>query len=196
MSASTEAFGVEDFDAAVLGGGLPPAAEALIRQAGLIRQQVPEAQALLEQACLIAPGHPATLIALYRFHFYGNRLVEAREVAVTALQVGLAALGLPTRWQDVSAEAFPLSRSAALEPLPRFFLFTLKGYAYLNLRLGDLDIGREAIAKLDELDPKDVVGYRVLDAVLARMGRDDVGYEDCPDIAQSSTQHAVAEAST
>jgi tetratricopeptide (TPR) repeat protein len=181
---------VADFDTAVLGGGLPPAAEALIKQAGLIRQQVPEALALLEQACLVAPGHPATLIALYRFHFYGNRLAEAREVAVRALDMALAALSLPARWQDVAAD----TRFTVLEPLPRFLLFTLKGYAYLSLRLGELDLGRAAIAKLDELDPKDEVGYRVLHAVLARMGRDDIGYEDCPDIAQAAP--AMAEAAS
>ncbi|HSD36048.1 MAG TPA: hypothetical protein VLC92_00985 [Rhodocyclaceae bacterium] len=196
MSASSFSYEVAneafDFDVAVLGGGLPLAAEALIARAGLIRQQVAEALALLEQAHVIAPRHPATLIALYRFHFYGNRLPEARDVALRALDMALAALGLPSRWQDVEADAcFTL-----LEPLPRFFLFTLKGYAYLSLRLGELDAGREAIAKLDALDPQDEVGYRVLDAVLARMGRDDFGYEDCPDITQMSAASALAEAST
>ena len=71
----------------------------------------------------------------------------------------------------------------ALEPLPRFYLFSLKGYAYLSLRLGELDTGRAALAKLGELDPANRVGHRVLDDVLARMGRDDIGYEDCPDVA-------------
>lgn len=184
MHVTGEAFEVEDIDAAVLGGGLPPEAEALIQQAGFIRQQVAEALALLEQAYRLAPSHPATLIALYRFHFYGNRLSEAREIAILALEVALAALGLPRRWREVEADTFPLPSSGVLEPLPRFFLFTLKGYAYLSLRLGELDIGREAIGKLNQLDPGDVVGHRVLEVVLARMGRDDLGYEDCPDIAQ------------
>lgn len=191
MSSSSPASNVADFDVAVLGGGLPPAAEALIRRAGLNRNDVASAQALLEEARALAPTHPAVLIALYRFHFYGNRLAQARAVAIDALPVALMALGLrTTRWQDVTAESFPHDRSAALEPLPRFFLFTLKGYAYLSLRLGELDEGRAAIARLNELDPGDEVGYRVLDTVLARMGRDDLGYEDCPDIAGARTVSA------
>lgn len=181
-----------DFDLAVLGGGLPPAAEALIAQAGLIRQQLPQALALLEQAYVMAPRHPATLIALYRFHFYGNRLADAREVALRALDMASAALALPRRWQDVQ----PGAHFAALEPLPRFFLFTLKGYAYLSLRLGELDSGRQALDKLRELDAQDQVGHGVLHAVLARMGRDDVGYEDCPDISQSGSDRTVAEVTT
>ena len=172
---------IADFDSAVLGAGLPPAAEALIAEAGLIRQQTAAAQALLEQARALAPSHPATLIALYRFHFYGNRLPQARVVAIEALQVASAALQLAPRWQDVT----PDPRFARLEALPRFYLFTLKGLAYLSLRLGELDLGRAALNKLAELDPGDAVGARVLDAVLQRMGRDDWGYEDCPDLTQA-----------
>ena len=57
--------------------------------------------------------------------------------------------------------------------LPRFYLFTLKGYAYLQMRLGDLDEGRAAVIKLLELDPSDKIGARVLLGVLDRMGQDD-----------------------
>jgi len=46
--------------------------------------------------------------------------------------------------------------------LPRFYLFTLKGYAYLQMRLGNLHEGRAAVMKLLELDPSDKVGARVL----------------------------------
>jgi hypothetical protein len=59
--------------------------------------------------------------------------------------------------------------------LPRFYLFTLKGYAYLQMRLGDLDEGRAAVAKLLELDPSDKIGARVLFEVLERVGLDDEG---------------------
>ena len=57
--------------------------------------------------------------------------------------------------------------------LPRFYLFTLKGYAYLQMRLGNLGEGRAAVMKLLELDPSDKVGARVLLEVLDRMGLDD-----------------------
>ncbi len=44
--------------------------------------------------------------------------------------------------------------------LPRFFLFSLKGYAYLQMRLGRMEEGRLAVAKLLELDPTDKIGER------------------------------------
>lgn len=178
-----QAIGNEDalggVDLAVLGHGLPAEAEALIARAGTLRSRVAEAQALLEQACALAPDHPATLIALYRFHFYGNRLAEARTVAEQAIALASSALGLPADWTLINPDA----RFTRLEVLPRFLLFCLKGHAYLNARLGDLEASRQALAKLDELDPDDKVGHKVIKAVLARMGRDDIGYEDCPDIA-------------
>lgn len=178
-----QAIGNEDalggVDLAVLGHGLPADAEALIARAGTVRSRVAEAQALLEQACALAPGHPATLIALYRFHFYGNRLAAAREVADRAIALATSALELPADWALIAADA----RFSRLEALPRFLLFCLKGHAYLSARLGELDASRRALAKLDELDPDDKVGHKVIKAVLARMGRDDIGYEDCPDIA-------------
>jgi hypothetical protein len=59
--------------------------------------------------------------------------------------------------------------------LPRFYLFTLKGYAYLQMRLGNLEEGRTAVMKLLELDPTDKVGARVLLEVLERTGLDDDG---------------------
>jgi hypothetical protein len=148
-----------DFDVAVLGGALPPAAEALIAQAGLIRQQVPEALALLEQAHVIAPRHPATLIALYRFHFYGHRLKEAREISKQSMDIGRAALG---------DELCITDEQARFDPAARFYLFALKGHAYLSLRLGDIEAGRLALADLRQLDPQDRVGGGVLTHVLMR----------------------------
>ena len=57
--------------------------------------------------------------------------------------------------------------------VPRFFLFSLKGYAYLNMRLGYFAEGRLAAEKLLELDARDRIGARVLLDVLDRMDVDD-----------------------
>lgn len=168
-----ESFGMDD---AVLGAGLPADAERLIVQAGAIRHRVYEAEGLLEAAHDMAPRHPATLIALYRFHFYGNRLREARDIALRALDMASAALRLPPDWREVAPDA----RFTALEPLPRFYLFTLKGYAYLSLRLGEIELGQAVVVKLDELDPANQVGHHVLRDVIARIGREDADYEDEP----------------
>jgi hypothetical protein len=57
--------------------------------------------------------------------------------------------------------------------LPRFYLFTLKAYAYLQMRLGDVDEGNAAVQKLLELDPTDKVNAGILQDVWQRIGQSD-----------------------
>lgn len=165
-----------DLDMAVLGAGLPPVAESLITRAGQVRADAGQALSLLEIARSLAPDHPACLIALYRFHFYGNRLFDARRVALDAIRVAGSLLRLPEDWQAVPASAFV----GELSPLPRFFLFSLKGYAYLSLRLGEIEEGRRVLRRLAELDPQNQTGHTLLMDVLARMGREDDDEDDLP----------------
>jgi hypothetical protein len=53
----------------------------------------------------------------------------------------------------------------------RFYLWVLKGYAYLSLRLDDPVEARDALAKLRALDPDDRVGAALLEAVRQRQER-------------------------
>jgi hypothetical protein len=62
------------------------------------------------------------------------------------------------------------------EPAHRFYLFVLKAYAYLLLRLNRLVEGAQAAEKLLELDPDNKIGGQVLLDVLNRVGKDD--YDD------------------
>lgn len=193
MSATTAAAAAEpagavlaagaDFDAAVLGLGLPADAEAALREAGLQRGDPPRAMAALMRAQARAPEHPAVLIALYRHHFYGHRLAAARDVARRALRVGAAALGLPEVWRDVPAAALPGARGDAGT---RFYLFTLKGYAYLSLRLHDPVEARDALALLRALDPQDEVGGALIEAVRQRALLGDLDEADDPDAARDA----------
>jgi hypothetical protein len=153
-----------DFDSAVLGGGLPPEVEALISAAGLVRDDRAQAEPLLLQARALAPSHPATLIALYRFHFYGHRLHEAREISKQSMDIGRAALGDELTITDDQAR---------FDAAARFYLFALKGYAYLSLRLGDIEAGRQALVELRQLDPQDRVGGGLLTHVLLRAESED-----------------------
>ena len=159
----------QGFDSAVLGRGLPANVEALIAAAGQVRQDRARAEPLLLKARALAPTHPATLIALYRFHFYGHRLREAREVARESLGIARAAL-LPADHPDPVAADLPAitDEQARFDATVRFYLFTLKGFAYLNLRLGDIEVGRAALQELRRLGAQDRVGGAVLAVVLAR----------------------------
>jgi tetratricopeptide (TPR) repeat protein len=158
---------------ALLGGGLPPEAEFHLWEAGLSYHLDDVAERHLREALALAPGHAAVLIGLYRFYFYKGRLAEALTVAKLCLEKAARENSLAADWQQVAPgdAAFGHYESA----LPRFYLFTLKGYAYLQLRLGHLEEGRVAVAKLLELDPSDKIGARVLLGVLEQAGQDDDG---------------------
>lgn len=154
-----------DFDTAVLGLALPPGVEEALAEAGRRRADPPAAMAALMRAQALSPGHPAVLIALYRHHFYGHRLHAARDVARQALVVGAQALRLPGVWRHVRPQPLPGARH---DPCTRFYLFVLKGYAYLSLRLGDDVEARDALALLRALDPEDCVGAALLEGVRQR----------------------------
>ncbi len=180
MSSATE-FGAEAvfpgedaiLTAAVLGAGLPEAAERHLRLAASSYRDDDVSEAHLWQAQAAAPDHPAVLIGLYRFYFYKNRLAEALSVARACLEKAAKDNGVALDWREVKPTDAAFGDFGAI--LPRFYLFTLKGYAYLNMRLGHVEEGRAAIAKLLDLDPSDKIGAKVLLGVLERMGRDDDG---------------------
>ncbi len=174
-SGAEAVFPVEDavLTAAVLGAGLPEAAERHLRLAASSYRDEDAAESHLWQAKAAAPDHPAVLIGLYRFYFYKNRLPEALSVARVCLEKAAKDNGLSPDWHEVRSTDAAFSDFGAV--LPRFYLFTLKGYAYLNMRLGNVEEGRAAVAKLLDLDPSDKIGAKVLLGVLDRMGQDDDG---------------------
>ncbi|HEY9214374.1 MAG TPA: hypothetical protein VIQ29_16175 [Ancylobacter sp.] len=158
---------------ALLGGGLPPAAQRHLWEAALSYQLDEVAEAHLRQARAIAPDHAAVLIGLYRFYFYKGRLAEALDVAKLCLAKAARENNLAQDWKNVAADDAQFGLYENI--LPRFYLFSLKGYAYLHMRLGNLGEGHAAALKLLQLDPTDKIGARVLLDVLERMGQDDDG---------------------
>lgn len=156
---------------ALLGGGLPLQAENHLQLAGLFYHRDDVAERHLREAQVIAPDHAAVLIGLYRYYFYKGRLAEASEIARICLDKAARDNRLAADWRQVRAGDAEFSDLRAI--LPRFYLFSLKAYAYLQMRLGALAEGETAARKLMELDPGNLLGGRVLLEVLARMGADD-----------------------
>lgn len=188
-----------DFDAAVLGLAMPAGVEAALREAGARRGDAAATMAALMRAQALAPDHPAVLIAFYRHHFYGHRLDLARNVARRALVVAARALGLPAVWREAPRQPLPGARHDART---RFFLFLLKGYAYLSLRLGDGSEARDALALLREVDPQDCVGASMLEAVRQRAEAapthdgddDDLDIAACAQVTGASAWASLARA--
>jgi tetratricopeptide (TPR) repeat protein len=180
MSTGDGALSSETFDrgadeilsSPVFGVGLPAEAERHLREAALSYHLGDVAEQHLFEARRLAPSHVAVLIGLYRFYFYKNRLEETLEIAKTCLTRAAIDNSLPLDWRAVQKGDAAFASYDAV--LPRFFMFVLKGYAYLQLRLGEYAEGREAAMKLLELDPTDKVGARLLISVLDEMEAGDV----------------------
>lgn len=158
--------------AALLGAGLPAEAEKRLRAAAASYDQDEIALNHLLAARALAPTHPATLIGLYRAYFYKGRLAEALAVAESCLLRAAIDHSLSLDWRKVTHQQGDFGDFDAIGL--RFFMFALKGYAYLSMRLGHLDDAAAAIDKLLELDPVDRIGATVLLDVLNRRGLDDV----------------------
>ncbi len=151
--------------------GLPAEAAQQLRLAALSYAHDDAAERHLQNARAIAPQHAAVLIGLYRFYFYKGRLSEALVISEVCLKKAARDNGLAGDWHDVRSGDAVFGDYGAR--LPRFYLFTLKAYGYLQMRLGNTNEGLAAVTKLLELDPTDKIGANVLLGVIERIGRND-----------------------
>jgi tetratricopeptide (TPR) repeat protein len=155
----------------LFGGGLPPRAEESLREAGLTYAQAEIAEGHLRRAAEEAPDHFAVLIGFYRYYFYKGRLAEALVVCNVCLAKAAREKNFSTDWRDVRASDADFGDYD--DVLARFYMFCLKGYAYLHMRLGDLIEGSAAVEKLLELDAFDRINAKLLSGILERMGCED-----------------------
>lgn len=149
---------------------LPAVAEEQLKLASLAYADDARAEMHLTLARAVAPDNPVVKVGEYRYYFYKGRLEEALQVASDCLTRVAEELGLPTQWHSVQPTHGDFRSD---EPAHRFYLFCLKAYAYLLLRLGHMEDGRIAVDKLLQLDPDNKVGGQVLLDVLERVGRDE-----------------------
>ena len=140
---------------ALLGRDLPPAAEDALRHAGPAYAEAMRRQNGIFTRRRLAPDHPAVLIGLSLLLLQeppgrcaGDRaacLLKPR--ATTALTRTGGGCDRKTR-----------SSAATMPPRRGSIMFTLKAYAYLQLRLGDLEEGRDAALKIARAGSNGKVG--------------------------------------
>ena len=152
---------------------LSPVAEKQLRLASQSYSDSATAEMHLTLARAIAPSHPVVKVGEYRYYFYKGRLEKALTVAEECLLIVAKELGVPANWRAVEPKH---ANFRSDESAHRFYLFCLKAYAYLLLRMNRLIEGRIAVDKLLLLDPANKVGGQVLLDVLERLGKDD--YDD------------------
>ena len=166
-AAVAERVPLQDDVEALLGGGLPPVAQEHLKAAADTYADGDVALGHLRAAEAIAGNHPAVLIGLYQFYFYKGRLQECLEVAHVCIAEAAYHNNLRADWHEVSKD--DAAFGSYDDMMPRFYMFVLKGYAYLQMRLGNLDEGMAAVMKLLELDPTDKIGATLLLEVHQRM---------------------------
>lgn len=151
--------------------GLPVEAAYHLKLAGQAYLHDAVAERHLTEAARLAPKHMAVLSGRYRYLFYKGRLPEALAQLEICLSEVASQGGLPENWRFARADDADFGNYSAL--WARFYLFALKAYGYLNLRLERHSEGRLALDKLLELDPTDKIGARHLLNVLDRQGAED-----------------------
>ena len=111
----------------------------------------------LLKAYYLEPSSLTVLVSLYRFYYYQHRYEDALICADKAMSIAAQTLQMDVPWQELNMDtlAYGLMNSMTLV---RFYLMTLKGAGYLNLRLDNIEVGVEMLEKVMELDKEDRLG--------------------------------------
>ncbi len=115
----------------------------------------------LMRAYFLEPEHPMVLVALYRYFYYQHRLQDALIVAKRVLRIYSLKLKFPNDWNELS-EVYLKKHCKNTMTQVRFYLLTLKGAAYLELRLGEEKKAVSRLKKILELDSNDRLGAKIL----------------------------------
>jgi len=149
----------------------PEVSALLVRAAGHYGE--PEAEHCLLRAYFLAPEQLIVLVGLYRYYYYQHRLEDALLVAERSLDVTARRLGLLGGWRRLDHVALGEAAMRSIGLL-RFHLLALKASAVARMRLGQLAQARERLAKVVEIDRRDLLGagslLALLDARLEALG--------------------------
>ena len=148
---------------------LPPEVNALLQSAAASPREAASAE-LLRQAARLAPEALAVDVARYKYHCYRGELEEAERLVLGALEKAAAQGGFEADWRRLDAP--PTGRDEPEHPA-RYYLYSLKALAFVRLRREEAAGAREALTALHRLDPEDLVGAQVVEAILERLEGDD-----------------------
>jgi tetratricopeptide (TPR) repeat protein len=146
-------------DGVLFAADMPPEIDAILQEAVVLYEDTERAEEALKKAFDMAKGRLEVYVALYKFYFYKNRIDDAEAVALDSLKEAAQQGGFSSDWSVLTAE------STQWTPAPdaqRFYLYTLKALAFVNLRKGNNARAEALLDKLLELDPKDQVGGSVI----------------------------------
>ncbi len=137
---------------------IKPEVNALLQSAVAAANDFERARELLYQARALDPEQLEVYVALYKFLFYRGHLDEAEGVARDALAMAAQRGGFAAEPQQLT-DSWQWDGE---EGPRRLYLYSLKALAFIRLRQGEHDQGRELLALLQQLDPLDRVGGSVI----------------------------------
>lgn len=141
-------------------GELPEAIDALLQQGvAAYRSDYSEADRLFRQALAAAPTVLPVYFCLYKIHTYRGNLEAARDAAEGGLREAARQAGWPADWRAWQAAI------VTADDAGRFALYTLKALAFIHLRRDNVELAREMLATLAQLDPAGAVGWTVVAAL-------------------------------
>jgi len=146
-------------DGVLFASDMPPEIDAILQEAVVLYENTDQAELKLKQAYSLAPEQLEVYVALYKFYFYKNRIDDAEKIALMALKEAAKQGGFSANWSSLTVCS---SQWTPAPEIQRFFLYTLKALAFINLRKGNALIADALLKKLLELDPNDQVGGSVI----------------------------------
>ncbi len=138
---------------------ISPEVNAHLQAAVACADEFERARELLQQAIEADPEQLETYIALYKFLFYRGRIEEAELVVDQAMKRAADCGGFSADWRLLTSASSDWSGDS--DPV-RVYLYSLKALAFIKLRQGARQEGREILDKLAQLDPLDQVGGSVI----------------------------------
>lgn len=146
-------------DQVLFASDMPKDVNEVLQEAVVLYEDTERAETTLWQAYDMAPDRLEVYVALYKFYFYKNRIEDAEDVALMSIKKAAELGGFDYDWRRLNA------LSCTWTPAPyaqRFYLYTLKAMAFINLRLERNAEAEQILDKLAELDPEDQVGSLVI----------------------------------
>ena len=146
-------------DNVLFASDMPKEVNDILQEAVVLYDDTERAKKKLLEALEIAPHRLEVYVALYKFYFYKNFIDDAESIALKALSEAAAQGGFSADWTTLT------ENSTQWTPAPdaqRFYLYTLKALAFINLRKNRTDLANAILNKLITLDPKDQVGGSVI----------------------------------
>lgn len=127
-----------------------------------------KAEHYLLKAYVAEPESLTVLVGLYRYYFYGHKLDDALTVAIRVLAICAKKMDFSRNWEQMNMDYLACGVLSHSMGMVRFYLSTLKCAGYINVRLGNYDIGIAMMEKVLELDSHDRLGTADLIKTITR----------------------------